>query len=155
VDAATAITLRWNATGFDVYDITDHAHLIADHAKYIYAVGSRDTAAMQYRLAELAIPAGSITRCTSTCNGPLLGDVGDAVPGTTCAVRDDRTLDGGWDWSDNTYSDGRRVMAQVRVENWYELDCNWPYNAGMAGDGPIQERPRGSVCQIAPGAPSS
>ena len=70
--------------------------------------------------------------------------------GTTCAVRDDRTWDGAWDWSDNTYSDGRQVMAQVRVNNWQKLDCNWPYNEFLCGDGPIQEHPRGSLCQIAP-----
>ena len=42
--------------------------------------------------------------------------------GTTPAVRDERTWDGGWDWADNTPSDGRQVMAQVRVKNWQILD---------------------------------
>jgi len=65
-------------------------------------------------------------------------------------VRDDRTWDGGWDWADNTHSDGRQVMAPVRVKNWYQLDCTWPYNEFLCGDGPIQEHPRGSVCQIYP-----
>jgi hypothetical protein len=62
--------------------------------------------------------------------------------GTTSAVRDERTWDGGWDWADNTYSDGRQVMAQVRVKNWQILDRDWPYN----GDN-VRRRPD-------PGAPA-
>jgi hypothetical protein len=151
VDAGTAVILRWDATGFDVYDITDDVHLIADHAKYVYAVGSRDIAALQYRVAELARTG----RLDFEVHKRLQWD--HCLPmwetlyfGTLSAVRDERTWDGGWAWSDNTYSDGRQVMAQVRVKNWQELDRNWPYNGEMCGDGPIQEHPRGSICQIAP-----
>jgi hypothetical protein len=151
VDDATALVLRWDATDFDVYDITDDVHLIADHAKYVYAVGSRDIAALQYRLAELAHTG----RLDFDVHKRLqwdhcLGIWETLYYGTTSAVRDERTWDGGWDWADNTYSDGRQVMAQVRVKNWYQLTCNWPYNGEMCGDGPIQEHPRGSLCQIAP-----
>lgn len=123
----------------------------ADHAKYVYAVGARDIAALQYRLAELAgtgrlDPAAHHGLQWNHCL-PMWETL---YSGTTCAVRDERTWDGAWDWYDNTYSDGRQVMAQARLKNWPELDRRWPYNEGMAGDGPIQEHPWGSVCQIHP-----
>jgi hypothetical protein len=151
VDAATAVVLGWDATGFDVYDITDDVHLIADHAKYVYAVGSRDIAALQYRLAELAGTGRiDLEHHWHLQWGHCLPMWETLYHGTTCAVRDDRIWDSTWDWSDNTYSDGRQVMAQVRVKNWQELARNWPYNEFLCGDGPIQEHRRGSLCQIAP-----
>ncbi|MGO9285722.1 MAG: hypothetical protein ACLP75_22830 [Mycobacterium sp.] len=157
VDAATADALKWHPVA-GVHDFTDSrgripdfVHRLADHAKYVYAVGSRDIAAMQYRLAELAHTG----RLDPEVHRGLQWN--HCLPmwetlyhGTTSAVRDERTWDGGWDWADNTYSDGRQVMAQVRVKNWQILDRDWPYNGEMCGDGPIQEHPRGSLCQIAP-----
>jgi len=60
VDAATADALSWHPVA-GVRDFTDSrgrfpdfVHRLADHAKYVYAVGTRDIAALQYRLAELA-----------------------------------------------------------------------------------------------------
>ena len=151
VDDATAVVLRWDATGFDVYDITDDVHLIADHAKYVYADGSRDIAAMQYRLAELAHTGRLDFEVHKRLQWNHCLPMWETLyHGTLSAVHDERTWDGGWAWSDNTYSDGRQVMAQVRVKNWQELDRNWPYDGEMCGDGPIQEHPRGSICQIAP-----
>ena len=61
-----------------------------------------------------------------------------------------QTWDGTWTWYDNTYCDGRQIMVQARIRNWMGLDRDWPYNAGMCGDGPILEHPRGSLCQIFP-----
>ena len=123
----------------------------ADHAKYVYAVGSRDIAALQYRLSELAHTG----RLDPAAHQSLQWD--HCLPMwqtlyfcTTCAVRDERSWDGAWDWYDNTYSDGRQVMMQARVKNWVKVERNWPYNGGMSGDGPIQEHPRGSLCQIHP-----
>lgn len=153
VDAATEAILRSAevATGRKPHAPKFDANLIADHAKYVYAVGTRDIAAMQYLLAELA-GTGRIDHKEQheLQWGHCLGMWQTLYHGTTCAVRDDRTWDGAWEWSDNTHSDGRQVMAQVRVNNWQELDGNWPYNEFLCGDGPILEHPRGSLCQIAP-----
>jgi hypothetical protein len=151
VDAATAVTLRWNATGFTVYDVTADVHAIADHAKYVYAIGSRDIAATQRRVAELHGTGRLHREAHKILQWDHCLRMWEMLYyGTTAAVRDERTWDGGWDWADNTYSDGRQVMAQVRVRNWYALDCNWKYNEGMAGDGPIHEHPCGSLSQIYP-----
>ncbi len=144
VDASMADALKWHPAAK-----LEDVHRLADHAKYVYAVGSRDIAALQYQLAWLA-GRGHLNHEENRAPavGPLPADVGDALPRHHLRRRDDRTWDGMWDWSDNTYSDGRQVMAQVRVKNWYELVCNWPYNEFLCGNGPIQEHPRGSVCQI-------
>ena len=152
VDAALTYTLSCPAATVDSRGpIPDHVHRLADHAKYVYAIGTRDIAAMQYKLAELA----GTGRLDHEVQNGLQWD--HCLPmwetlyyGTACAVRDYRTWDGDWDWSNNTYSDGRRVMAQARVKNWYQLDRNWPYNEFLCDDGPIWAHPRGSLCQIAP-----
>jgi hypothetical protein len=152
VDAALTYTLSCPTATLDSRGrIPDYVHRLADHAKYVYAIGSRDIAAMQYNLAELA-DAG---RLDHEVQKGLQWD--HCLPmwetlyhGTICAVRDGRTWDWGWDWSDNTYSDGRQVMAQVRVKNWYQLDCTWPYNKDMCGDGAINEHPRGTLCKVYP-----
>ena len=150
----TARTLRIASALRGVRDsrgrLPDFVHRLADHAKYVYAVGTRDIAALQYRLAKLAGP----------------GRVGDKEPelpamealqpmwetlsrGTTPApVRDDGAPPGTarWDWSDNTYSDRRGATAQVRVDNWQKLDCNWPVpnEVSCAGRRPDHSRtPRG------------
>ena len=131
-------------------EIDDNYHRIADHAKYVYALGSRDIAAMQYRLSELA----GTGRLDAKANDDL--QWGHCYPfwetlydGTTSNVRDWDTLDWNWCWDDNTYSDGRQVMTQARLANWDAIQYSWPYH-NMAGDGPINEHPWGSVCQIAP-----
>ena len=152
VDAALTYTLSCPTATLDSRGrIPDYVHRLADHAKYVYAIGTRDIAAMQYKLAELA---GTGRLDHEVQNGlqwdhclPMWETLYD---GTTCAVRDDRTWDGGWDWSNNTYSDGRQVMAQARVKNWSQLVRNWPYNEFLCGDGPIREYPRGSVAQVYP-----
>jgi hypothetical protein len=123
----------------------------ADHAKYVYAVGTRDIASLQFLLAELAHTG----RLYFEAHEWLQSEHAYAMwttlyLGTTSAVRDERTWDGAWDWYDNTYSDGRQVMAQVRLKNWLELDRDFPYNRGICGDGTVLEHPRGSLCQIYP-----
>ena len=50
IEAASVVTVCCNATGPDAQEITKEVHLIADHAKHVYAVGTRDIAALQYRL---------------------------------------------------------------------------------------------------------
>lgn len=129
----------------------DAVHRFADHAKFVFAVGNRDIAALQYRLSELAHTG----RLDLKEHEHLQWDHCTAMwetlySGTTSAVRDKRTWDGAWDWYDNVYSDGRQVMVQARMKNWLELERNWPYNEGMSGDGPTLEHPRGSLCHIHP-----
>jgi hypothetical protein len=156
VDAATADALKCDSVA--VHDFTDSqghipdsVHRLADHAKYVYAVGTRDIAAMQYRLAELAHTGRLDFEVHNRLQWNHCLEMWKTLYyGTTSAVRDWRTWDYTWDWADNTYSDGRQVMAQVRVKNWEEAERNWPYHGEMCGDGPIQEHRRGSVCQIAP-----
>lgn len=157
VDAATAQTLEWSPTaGSRVHaetlrPSTDFVYRLADHAKYVYAVGARDIAAMQYRLSELAGAGRLEPEAHKRLQWQYCLPMWETLyHGTVCAVRDERTWDGGWDWSDNTYSDGRQVMAQMRVKNWQDLNDAWPYRSGLCGDGPIQEHPRGSFCQIYP-----
>jgi len=135
VGAATTDTLTWHPGG-----TLETVHRLADHAKYVYAVGARDIAALQYCLSELA----GTGRLDPEVHHSLQWDY--CLPmwetlyhGTLCAVHDERTWDGGWGWSDNTYSDGRQVMIQARVKNWQELERGWPYNENMCGDGPINE----------------
>jgi hypothetical protein len=157
LDAATMAALEWRSgAGHRVtrpgrIDLPAVVHRIADYAKYVYAVGTRDIAGLQFRLAELAHTGRLVFKeherlqwdhCVPTWEALYIG--------TLSAVADQSTWDGAWAWYDNTYSDGRQVMVQARMKNWMDLDRDWPYNAGMAGDGPIQEHPRGSLCQIFP-----
>ena len=97
VDAATEAILRSAevATGRKPHAPKFDANLIADHAKYVYAVGTRDIAAMQYLLAELA-GTGRIDHKEQheLQWGHCLGMWQTLYHGTTCAVRDDRTWDG-------------------------------------------------------------
>jgi hypothetical protein len=147
VDAATTHAVRW-PTGSGV-TVADFVNDLADHAKYVYAVGSRDIAALQYRLAELAhtgrldFEAHKRLQWDDHCLG-----MWELLCGTLYAVRDERNWHG--DWSDDTYSDGRQVMMQARVKGWEILERDWPYNEGMSADGAINEHPLGSVCRIAP-----
>lgn len=157
VDAATADALNWEpASGIREFTdgrgyYPDGVHRIADHAKYVYAVGTRDMATLQYRLSELAHTGRLDLEVHRDLQWKHCLPMWETLyRGTTSAVRDERTWDGGWQWSDNTYSDGRQVMTQIRLKNWQELEYNWPCKEGVCGDGPIQEHPRGSVCQITP-----
>lgn len=126
-------------------------HRIADHAKYVYAVGTRDIAALQYLLAELAHTGRlDFSEHERLQWGHCLAMWQLLYSNTTSAVRDYRVWDG-WDgWYDNTYSDGRQVMVQARLKNWEDLERQRPYKAGVCGDGPIQEHPWASICRIHP-----
>ncbi len=150
VVSAAEHAARWDPAGSGDEE-SAFAHALADHAKYVYAVGSRDIAALQYRLPELAHTNHLDFELNERLQwGHCLKIWELLYHGTTCAVRDDRTWDGGWEWSDNTYSDGRQIMTQARIKNWQVLDRNWPYNSKMCGDGAINEHPVGSICHIAP-----
>jgi hypothetical protein len=64
VDAAMADALKWHPAAK-----LEDVHRLADHAKYAYAVGSRDIAALQYRLAELAGTGRIDHNEQGTCSG--------------------------------------------------------------------------------------
>ena len=89
-------------------------HNIADRAKHGYATATQLLAATQYRLGELA-GAGRLDRDESMKLQENLFHIWEALyAGILCAVRDDDTDDCTWDEADNTYSDGRQVIVQIR-----------------------------------------
>jgi hypothetical protein len=123
---------------------------IADQAKYRYATGTKLLAAMQYRLAELA-GTGRLDPDESMSLQHDLVSVWEALYfGTVCAVRDWDTDDCTWDEADNTYSDGRQVMVQIRIEPGDSPDFSWKHNGVLLGDGAVNEHPLGTICDIAP-----
>ena len=123
---------------------------IADRAKYGYATGTKLLAEMQYRLAELA-GTGRLDPDESMSLQDELVRLWEALYfGTLCAVRDENTPDCTWDEADNTYSDGREVMIQIRVEPYESSECSWEHNGFTVGDGAVNEHPRGTICYITP-----
>lgn len=122
----------------------------ADRAKHGYAQGTRHLAVAQYRLAELA-GTGRLDPAESHDLQMSLVWVWEALySGTVCAARDRNTPDNTYDWADNTYSDGRTVIAQKRVEPRETSDDAWEHNRFLMGDGAVNEFPRGTVSNIAP-----
>ena len=86
----------------------------------------------------------------------LCYDIGEPIyPMTTANLHDEETWDGGWDWDENTYSDGRQVMIRAQITDWRELFDEVPCNSAIKayGDGVIIEHPAGVVCLIAPPDP--
>jgi hypothetical protein len=123
---------------------------IADQAKYRYATGTKLLAAMQCRLAELA-GTGRLDPDESMSLQHDLVSVWEAVYfGTVCAVRDWATDDCTWDEADNTYSDGRHVMVQIRIEPGDSPDFSWKRNGVLLGDGAVNEHPLGTIAPINP-----
>ena len=123
---------------------------IADQAKYRYATGTKLLAAMQYRLAELA-GTGRLDPDESMSLQHELVSVWEALYfGTACAVRDWDTDDDTWDEADNTYSDGRQVMMQIRIEPQGASDLRCKHDRVMLGDGAVNEHPLGTICYVAP-----
>jgi hypothetical protein len=119
---------------------------VADRAKHWYANGTQVLAATQYRLAELA-GTGRLDAEESMSLQTNLFYIWEALyAGTLCAVRDEDTDD--WDKADNTYSDGRPVMIQIRIEPEETSDFNWQHNRFMLGDGAVNEHPLGTICYI-------
>ena len=126
---------------------------IADRAKHGYATGTKLLAEAQYRLAELA-GTDRLDPDESMRLQEVLADIWRALySGTTYAVRDEDTDDDTWDEADNTYSDGRAVMVQTRIEPWEESVVDWEYNRFMLGEGAVNEHPLGTICYIAPANP--
>ena len=101
-------------------------HRIADHAKYVYAVGARGAVALQQKLALLADTGKIDIEAHNKLQHHACYQMGEEVySSTTSSLHDQNIWDGGWDWDDNTYSDGRQVMTQVRIKGWLELEREW------------------------------
>jgi hypothetical protein len=126
---------------------------IADRAKHGYAIGTRLLAAVQYRLAQL-VGTGRLEPNESMRLQQVLADIWWALySGTTYAVRDEDNDGDAWDEADNTYSDGRTVMVQTRIEPWEESVVDWDYNRFMLREGAVNEHPHGTICHISPPKP--
>jgi hypothetical protein len=127
-------------------DIND----IADRAKHWYAKATQVLAATQYRLAELA-GTGRLDADESMSLQTNLFYIWEALyAGTLCAVRGEDTDDSTWDKADDTYSDGRQVKTQIRIEPEETSELSWEHNRFMLGDGAVNEHPRGTICYISP-----
>lgn len=148
---ALLVTRSWNGDDSCGSAHNDRVHVIADHAKHVYAVGTRDIAALQYRCGDLAY-VGKLDRpaCEDLQRRHCVPLWERLYQDTLCVIREEEDWDGGWDWCGNTYSDGRQVMTLARTKDWETLECVWPSNEFILGDGAVNEHPRGSVCQIAP-----
>lgn len=153
IDAAAAVTGSWKPTGVNPNEITSQVNLIADYAKHVYAVGSRDVSALQYRLRKLAYAGKIDIEAHNDLQHDVCYGLGEGVyAATTQKLHDHKNWDGSWDWDDNTYSDGRQIMIKARITDWEALCGSRPRNDAitMYGDGVINEHPEGMVCQIAP-----
>jgi hypothetical protein len=126
---------------------------VADRAKHWYANGTQVLAATQYRLAELA-GTSRLDPDESMSLQENLFHIWEALyAGTLCAVRDWETDDCTWDEADNTYSDGRQVMIQIRIEPAETSELSWEHNRFMLGEGAVNEHPHGTICCISPRNP--
>jgi hypothetical protein len=107
-------------------------------------------AATQYRLGELA-GTGRPDADESMSLRTNLFHIWEALyAGTLCAVRDWDTDDCTWDEADNTYSDGRQVRIQIRIEPEGASDLSCKHYRVMLGDGAVNEHSLGTICYIAP-----
>jgi hypothetical protein len=123
---------------------------IADRAKHGYATGTKLLAETQYRLAELA-GTDRLDPDESMSLQHNLVSIWEALYfGTVYAVRDQDTDESAWDESDNSYSDGRPVLTQIRIEPVNLPGFSWEHNRFMLGDGAVNEHPLGTICDISP-----
>jgi hypothetical protein len=130
--------------------VNPDVHNIADRAKHGYAIGAQLLAVTQYRLGELA-GTGRLDPDESIQLQDNLIRIREALyAGTVWAVRDEDTDDCTWDEADNTYSDGRQVMVQIRIEPEETSEIHWEHNRFTIGDGAVNEHPRGTICYISP-----
>lgn len=122
---------------------------IADRAKYWHARARLRLAAMQYRLAELAGTGRLHSDDMDSLQSELIDIYWDVHYGTVDAVGDGEV---GVDEQEanNTYSDGRPVMIQTRIEPEETSDLSWEHNRFMLDDGAIIFHRRGTTCLISP-----
>jgi hypothetical protein len=129
--------------------VNPNAHDIADRAKYAYFAATKVLADVQYRLAELAGTGQMDPKESKSLQQQMVSIWEDLYFGTLCAVRDLDSDDRTWDEADNTYSDGREVMVQVRIEPEVSLS-NWEHIKLAVGDGAVNVYRRGTVSYISP-----
>lgn len=157
IRAAADLTKKCSpASDLDEVTISPEVYQIADHAKYVYAIGSRDVAWMQYRLQQLAYTGRIDIEAHNELQHELCYGIGEPIYSmTTSNLHDDARWDGCWDWDDNTYSDGRQVMIRAHFTDWRELFDEVPWNPAITvyGDGVINEHQEGVVCLIVPPEP--
>ncbi|AGB26287.1 hypothetical protein Mycsm_06128 [Mycobacterium sp. JS623] len=130
--------------------VNPNVHDIADQAKHGYATGTKLLAETQYRLGELAGTGRLDLDESISMQTQLFYIWGALYAGTLCAVRDEDADDCTWDEADNTYSDGRHVRIQIRIEPEAASDFTWEHNRFVLGDGAVAEHPLGTICYIAP-----
>lgn len=129
--------------------VNPDVNYIADEAKHTFAVCTRKLADMQFRLAELAGTDQLDAEESMNLQDNLFEIWEELYRGTLFAVRDWTIDDCTADEAGNTYSDGRRVVTQVRVEPWEESDACWLHNPFLLGDGAPDEFPLGTISFIA------
>lgn len=123
---------------------------IADRAKHAYFSGAQVLAQTQYRLAELAGTGGLDPNESKSLQWNLVAAWQELYSGTLCAVRDWDTDDSTWDETDCSYSDGREVLTQIRIEPWESSDFSWKHNRFLLGDGAVNDYPLGTISYISP-----
>lgn len=122
---------------------------IADRAKYSHAMARQILAAMQYRLAELAGTGRLDPDECPSLQKELIEIYWHLYFGTVCAVRDEEDPSDEEE-ADNTYSDGRTVMIQTRIEPYESSEFDWEHNRFLFDDGAIIFHQRGTTCVISP-----
>jgi hypothetical protein len=147
------VSLRGDITMSRTPPVNPDVHNIADRAKHGYATATQLLAATQYRLGELA-GTGRLDPDESMSLQTTLFHIWQALyAGTLCAVRDWDTDDCTWDQAENTYSDGREVMIQIRIEPVEDSRFSWEHNRFMLDEGAVNEHPLGTICYISPVKP--
>jgi hypothetical protein len=123
---------------------------VADRAKYWYARARLSLAAMQYRIAELAGTSRLHPDESENLQRELIDIYWSLHFGTVDAVFNEDYL-ADEEEAHNTYSDGRPVMLQTRIEPLEESDFNWQHNPFLYDDdGAIIFHRRGTTCYVSP-----
>lgn len=138
--------------------VNPNVHDIADRAKHSYALGTQLLAQTQYRLGELAGLGLLDPDESMSLQENLIEIWGHLYCGTVWAVRDEED-DGDEEEdyhaptgvaADNTYSDGRPVMIQTRIEQYESSDFSRERNRFLLDEGAIIYHRRGTICYISP-----
>lgn len=128
-----------------------NVNYIADCAKYHYAAGVTEIAALQRRLAVLAAEGKLDPEESRKLQGQALNVWYALYFGTVLAVRaPGRESAGFHDVSDYTFSDGRPVLAVSRIEPVEASDMEEQCGGFLFNIGAVTERPPGVAFTINP-----
>lgn len=130
--------------------VNPNVYEIADRVKHGFATIARQLATMQYRLGELAGTGQLDPDESMRLQENRFHIYEDLYFATLCAVRDPDSDDSTCCEDENTYTDGRKVKIQIRVEPEEFSDFNWEHNKFTLGDGAINEHPLGTIFHISP-----